>query len=88
MSLSKATVSRAAAIVRSPVSVDRWQSYTVLAVGGRGAVAVRVIQLVTRPAGPSAMTPDKAPGLWISGVALLALAWAAFDLFTVRHADR
>jgi hypothetical protein len=72
----------------SPVSVDRWQSYALLAVVGLVAFAIRVVQLVTSPSGPAAMTPDKAPGLWISGVALIALAWAAFDLFTVRHADR
>jgi hypothetical protein len=72
----------------SPVSIDRWQSFALLAVVGLVAFAIRVVQLVTSPAGPSAMTPDRAPGLWISGVALLALAWAAFDLFTVRHGER
>jgi hypothetical protein len=72
----------------SPVSVDRWQSYALLAVVGLVAFAIRVVQLVTSASGPAAMTPDKAPGLWISGVALIALAWAAFDIFTARHADR
>jgi hypothetical protein len=71
-----------------PVAIDRWQSYGVLAVVGLVAFAIRVVQLVTSPAGPAAMTPDKAPGLWISGVALVALAWAAFELFTVRHSER
>jgi hypothetical protein len=71
-----------------PVSVDRWQSYAVLATVGLVAFAIRVVQLVTSPAGPASMTPDRAPGLWISGIALLALAWAAFDLFTGRHRER
>jgi len=71
-----------------PVSIDRWQSYALLAAVGLGAFAIRVVQLVTSPAGPAAMTPDRAPGLWISGVALLALAWAAFEIFTVRRSER
>jgi len=71
-----------------PVSIDRWQSYALLAAVGLVAFAIRVVQLVTSPAGPAAMTPDRAPGLWISGVALLALAWAAFEIFTVRRSER
>ncbi len=71
-----------------PVSIDRWQSYAVLAAVGLAAFGVRVVQLVTSPAGPGALTPDRALGLWISGLSLVALAWAAFDLFTVRHGER
>lgn len=71
-----------------PVSIDRWQSYAVLAAVGLAAFGVRVLQLVTSPAGPGSLTPDRALGLWISGLSLVALAWAAFDLFTVRHGER
>ena len=71
-----------------PVAVDRWQSYAVLSAAGLVGFAVRLVQLVTSPAGPAALTPDRALGLWISGLSLLALAWAAFDIFTVRHGDQ
>jgi hypothetical protein len=72
----------------APVAIDRWQSYAVLAIVGIAAYAVRLVQLVTSPAGPSSLTPDRAPGLWLAGLALAALAWAAFDLATSRHGVR
>jgi hypothetical protein len=71
-----------------PVAVERWESYAVLSAAGLVAYVVRLAQLVTSPAGPAAMTPDRALGLWISGVSLVALAWAAFDMFTARHNER
>lgn len=71
-----------------PVSIDRWQSYAVLAAVGLLAFGIRLVQLVTSPAGPGSLTPDRALGLWVSGLSLVALAWAAFDLFTVRHGER
>jgi hypothetical protein len=72
----------------APVAIDRWQSYAVLAIVGVVAYVVRLVQLVTSPAGPTSLTPDRAPGLWLAGVALIALAWAAFDLATSRHGSR
>ena len=69
----------------APVAIDRWQSFAVLAIAGLVAYVVRLVQLVTSPAGPSSLTPDRAPGLWLAGIALLALAWAAFDLASSRH---
>jgi hypothetical protein len=72
----------------APVAVDRWQSFAVLAVVGIAAYVVRLVQLVTSPAGPGSLTPDRAPGLWLAGISLAALAWAAFDLATARHGVR
>jgi hypothetical protein len=72
----------------APIAIDRWQSYEVLAVAGLVAYVVRLVQLVTSPAGPTSLTPDRAPGLWLAGIALIALAWAAFDLATSRHGSR
>ncbi len=72
----------------APIAIDRWQSYAVLAIAGLVAYVVRLAQLVTSPAGPASLTPDRAPGLWLAGIALVALAWAAFDLFTARHGVR
>jgi hypothetical protein len=71
-----------------PIGIDRWQSFAVLAAAGVVAYFVRLVGLVTSPAGPGSLTPDRAPGLWLAGVALIALSWAAFDLFTVRHGRR
>ncbi len=72
----------------APVAIDRWQSFALLAIVGIGAYVVRLVQLVTSPAGPGSLTPDRAPGLWLAGFALAALAWAAFDLATSRHGVR
>ena len=71
-----------------PIGIERWQSFAVLAAAGVVAHIVRLVGLVTSPAGPGSLTPDRAPGLWLAGVALIALSWAAFDLFTVRHGRR
>ena len=72
----------------APVGIDRWQSYAVLAMAGIAAYAIRLVQLLTSPAGPASLTPDRAPGLWLAGIALAALAWAAFDLAVSRHGVR
>lgn len=72
----------------APIAIDRWQSYAVLAIAGLVAYVVRIVQLVTSPAGPASLAPDRAPGLWLAGVTLVALAWAAFELATTRHGAR
>jgi hypothetical protein len=71
-----------------PIGIDRWQSFAVLAAVGVAAYLLRLLGLVTSPAGPGSLTPDRAPGLWLAGLALIALCWAAFDLFSVRHGGR
>jgi len=71
-----------------PIGIDGWRSFAVLAALGLVAYVVRLFGLVTGPAGPGSLTPDRAPGLWLAGIALIALSWAAFDIFTVRHGSR
>ena len=71
-----------------PIGIDGWRSFAVLAALGLVAYVVRLFGLVTGPAGPGSLTPDRAPGLWLAGIALIALSWAAFDIFTVLHGSR
>jgi hypothetical protein len=71
-----------------PIGIDRWQSFAILAIAGVVAYLLRLVGLVTSPAGPGSLTPDRALGLWLAGIALIALCWAAFDLFSERHRGR
>jgi hypothetical protein len=63
-----------------PVAVDRWLAYALLfAIAGLGLLG-RVVDVVTN--GPlEAIRPDRAPGLVIVVIGVLALGRAAFEMY-------
>ena len=67
-----------------PVGADRWPAYTILASTGGIALLVRIVDLAalrafTFEAPIEAFT--RGPGLWVTGIGLLMLARAAYDIF-------
>lgn len=64
-----------------PVGVDRWPSYLLLVLAGIAGVLVTVLQVVTGDLGLAVFRPDRAPGIWITVVGLVALARAAFEIW-------
>src|SRR5690606_189361 len=65
-----------------PFGLDRWWAYAVLALVGWLALLLRVVTIALEPGGLGTMTPDRAPGLWISAVGLAILARAAYQIYT------
>jgi hypothetical protein len=63
-----------------PVSFDRWWAYAALAIVGWIGLGLRVIDLALTPGGIGTMTPDRAPGLWITVVGLALLSRAAYQI--------
>ena len=67
-----------------PVSADRWPAYAILAAVGWLGFALRIVDLAALGAFSFAAPAEvftSAPGLWVSGVGLAALARAAYDVF-------
>ncbi len=65
-----------------PFGLDRWWAYAALAVAGWLALLMRVVAIALEPGGLGTMTPDRAPGLWVTAVGLVILARAAYQIST------
>jgi hypothetical protein len=63
-----------------PVGLDRWWAYGALAIAGWAGLALRVADIVFKPGGFETVTPDRAPGLWITLVGLAILSRAAWQI--------
>lgn len=67
-----------------PVGADRWTAYAILAASGGIAFVVRIADLAALRAftfaGPMEVF-TRGPGLWVTGIGLLMLARAAYDVF-------
>jgi hypothetical protein len=67
-----------------PVAADRWPAYALLAALGWLALVVRIIDLAVLRA-LSFHQPTEVftngPGLWVTGVGLVMLARAAYDIY-------
>jgi len=71
-----------------PVNADRWPVYALLGALGWVALLVRIIDLAGLRAfafGEPSDVLTNGPGLWVTGVGLLMLTRAAYDIF--READ-
>ena len=67
-----------------PVGADRWPAYSVLAATGGIAFVVRIVDLAGLRAFTFAEPIEvltRGPGLWVTGIGLLMLARAAYDVF-------
>lgn len=63
-----------------PVGIDRWWAYAALAIAGWVGVAVHAVDIVLKPGGLETLTPDRAPGLWLSVLGLIVLSRAAYQI--------
>jgi hypothetical protein len=67
-----------------PVGADRWPAYAILAATGWVAFGVRLVDLVALRAFQFDQPTDvftRGPGLWVTGIGLIMLARAAYDIF-------
>jgi hypothetical protein len=67
-----------------PVNADRWPVYALLGALGWVALLVRIIDLAALRAfafGEPSDVLTNGPGLWVTGVGLLMLTRAAYDIF-------
>ena len=67
-----------------PVGADRWPAYTLLAVLGWVALALRIVDLWSLRAFDFRSPADavtNGPGLWVAGLGLAMLARSAFDIW-------
>ena len=67
-----------------PVGADRWPAYAILAATGWLAFIVRVVDLMALRAFQFDQPTDvftRGPGLWVTGIGLVMLARAAYDIF-------
>ena len=66
-----------------PVALDRWSSYALIAVAGWLAFGYRIVELGSINAfafpEPAAIFTS-IPGLWLSGIGLVVLARAAYEM--------
>ena len=66
-----------------PVSIDRWTSYALFAAAGLLAFAYRILELGSINAFSFSEPADviiNIPGLWLSGIGLLILARATYEM--------
>ena len=63
-----------------PVGLDRWWTYGLFAVVAWAGLLLRVLEVALAPGGLATMTPDRAPGLWISVVGLAILSRAVYQI--------
>lgn len=66
-----------------PVGADRWPAYAILAATGWLAFIVRVVDLMALRAFQFDQPTDvftRGPGLWVTGIGLVMLARAAYDI--------
>jgi hypothetical protein len=67
-----------------PVGADRWPAYAILAATGWIAFVVRVVDLLALRAFQFDQPTDvftRGPGLWVTGIGLIMLTRAAYDIF-------
>lgn len=66
-----------------PVPVDRWTVYALIAATGWIGFGYRLVEIVTSPAFRFAEPSEivvRMPGLWLSGIGLVILARATFEM--------
>ena len=67
-----------------PITADRWPAYTILAVVGWAALAVRIADLAALRALVFREPVDvvtNGPGLWVAAIGLAMLARSAFNIW-------
>ena len=67
-----------------PVGADRWPAYALLAAAGWIAFVIRLVDLLALRAFQFEQPADaftRGPGLWVTGLGLVMLARAAYDIF-------
>jgi hypothetical protein len=67
-----------------PVGADRWPAYAILAGAGILAFGIRLVDLLALRAfafDEPAEVFTNGPGLWVTGIGLVMLARAAYDVF-------
>jgi hypothetical protein len=67
-----------------PVAIDRWWAYAVVAAVAVVALLVRVAGIAAAAGGLATMLPDRAPGLWLTAVGVLALVFATAEMYGRR----
>ena len=70
-----------------PVGLDRWWAYAGLTAIGWVALVASMAGVVTEPGGFGTITPDRAPGLWLSVLGLVILTRSAFSIWTQPSRD-
>ncbi len=68
-----------------PVPLDRWWAYAVVAGVAAVALLARVIAIASEAGGPATMLPDRAPGLWLTGLGVLGLVFATAEIYGERR---
>jgi hypothetical protein len=63
-----------------PVGVDRWWAYAALAILGWAGLVMRAGDIVINSGGFATVTPDRAPGLWLTVIGLIMLSRAAWQI--------
>jgi hypothetical protein len=66
-----------------PLAVDRALSYVIVIVVAAGAYVWRAFEFILID--PAGLRPDLAPGIWITGVGLVILARAAYEIAGERR---
>ncbi len=66
-----------------PLAIDRALSYVIVTVVAWTAFAWRAVEFVLID--PAGLRPDLAPGIWVTGIGLVILARAAYDIAGERR---
>jgi hypothetical protein len=61
-----------------PVGIDRWLAYLIIVAAAWIALGIRILELVIVQ--PGQVSPDRAPGLWLSMLGLIVLSRAVYDM--------
>ena len=68
-----------------PVAIDRWWAYAAVAAVAVVALVVRVAGIASEAGGLATMTPDRAPGLWLTAAGVVGLLFAVAEIYGRRR---
>jgi hypothetical protein len=68
-----------------PVAIDRWWAYGAIAAVAAVALLVRIAGIASEAGGLATMLPDRAPGLWLTGLGVLGLIFATAEIYGERR---
>jgi hypothetical protein len=72
------------AIGDRPVAVDRWWAYAAIAGIAAVALLLRAVGIAAESGGIGTIVPDRAPGLWLTAIGVLALLYATAEMHGAR----
>jgi hypothetical protein len=68
-----------------PVALDRWWAYAAVTAVAGVALVIRVVGIASEAGGPTAMLPDRAPGLWLTAVGVFCHGSATAEIYGQRR---